>query len=293
MIDIIIPAYNAHKTLGRALLSINKQINKENVVVYIIDDGSKKDYSEIIECYSKMLNIKLIRIDNSGPGKARQVGIESSSNEFIVFLDADDYFYNEYALINLFNLIQDADLAQGRFLEKKPNETIERDPQYCYLHGKMYRRSIIEKNNIEFEISNIKSGDIYEDSTYNQLYTLCCDKVASTNELVYVYEYNDTSLTKNNNNTVVNLKQFISAMNWLIDEIEKRNIKKEYDLAWYYCIAFYHSYFNYLLTPEECQFVVEDMQKLKKAYLDYFQQLTFEKMLETKYVRIKRERDCD
>ena len=83
MIDIIIPAYNAHATLGRALCSIANQTNRESIVVYIVDDGSECGYDELVNSYSHLLNIKLIRIENSGPGNARQVGLDASSNEYI------------------------------------------------------------------------------------------------------------------------------------------------------------------------------------------------------------------
>ena len=175
MIDIIIPAYNAFETIGSTLGSIAKQINKESLKVYIINDGSTKSYDYIIKNYEKLLDITEITIENSGPGAARQVGVDSSNNEFIVFMDADDTLSNEYSLLNLINIINEADLAQGHFLEKRESDSRDLEPQYCYLHGKMYRRSINEKNNIIFDSKRRYNGDIYEDSSFNQLYSLCCE----------------------------------------------------------------------------------------------------------------------
>ena len=101
MVDVIIPAYNAHGTIERALQSLIQQINKEVIKVYIINDGSDTDYSNIVNSYSEELDIEQITIKNSGPGFARQKGLNCSHNEYILFLDADDYLYDEYALINL------------------------------------------------------------------------------------------------------------------------------------------------------------------------------------------------
>ena len=280
MIDIIIPAYNAHKTIGRALMSILRQLNRNDIKVLIVDDGSDETYDEIIKSFSSLLDIKVKRINNSGPGKARQVGINSTENEYIVFLDADDTLYNEYSILNLLSIISNSDLAQGKYIEKTEFGEKEMEPQYCYLHGKMYRRSIIEKNKLKFEYSTIKNGDIYEDSTFNQLYCLCCDNIATTNEFIYVYEYNESSLTRKERKVSVNLYNFIKATNWLIKEVEKRTFnKKEVNIAWDFCLAMYHCYFNYMLAPEECEFVFEDMSEIKKMYCKYIDYLLFEEKL--------------
>ena len=246
MVDIIIPAYNAFSTIGLTLGSIAKQINRENIMVYIVNDGSTSSYKDIIDNYKNLLSIKEIVIKNSGPGVARQVGIDSSSNEFIVFMDADDILYNEYSIINLLNIINDADLAQGNFIEKKEYEDITRNPQYCYLHGKMYRRSIIKKYKLKFDPKRRYDGDVYEDSTFNQLYSLCCQKINNTEELIYVYQYNVDSITRKNTNTSQHLRNFVDAMTWLVKEINKRKIDNPHYIAWNMCIICMHAYFNYL-----------------------------------------------
>ena len=42
MIDIIIPVFNAHKTIKNTLLSIMMQVNINDINVYLIDDESEK-----------------------------------------------------------------------------------------------------------------------------------------------------------------------------------------------------------------------------------------------------------
>lgn len=279
MIDVIIPAYNAHKTLGNALASIAKQQNKDDVKVYIIDDGSEKDYKDIVKEYSSSLDIELIRTENSGPGMARQTGIDSSKNEFIVFLDSDDELYDEYSLTNLINNITDADLSQGRYIEKSENSEKEMDPQYCYLHGKMYRRSIIKKNKIRFEKSPIRKGDIYEDSTFNQLYRLYCKNIVNVDNFTYIYNFNDSSLTRKDKSLSLNLSNYIKAMTWLANEIERRKLDNYHEIAWDFCVAMYYGYFNYLLAPDDCQFVFTDMITIKEMYCKYIEHLPFEDKL--------------
>ena len=104
MIDIIITAYNAHKTIVKTLLSIEKQTLKKLVKVYIIDDHSQKDYNYLLELFENKLDITIIRNEkNLGPGLSRQKGLDISKNEYIVFIDSDDVFYNKHSLANLYN----------------------------------------------------------------------------------------------------------------------------------------------------------------------------------------------
>ena len=279
MIDIIIPAYNAFETIEKTLDSIVRQVNRKSLKVYIINDGSDKSYDYIIAKYVSLLNIVEIKIENSGPGAARQVGLDVSSNEFIVFIDADDTFPYENSLLNLINIIPESDLAQGFFIEEIETGTNIWEPQYCYLHGKMYRRSVIEKNNIKFDRTRRYEGDIYEDTSFNILYTLCCNKIASTDEVVYKYEYNPKSITKANNDDSKHLRNYVDAMTWLTKEINKRKIEKEHDIAWNFYMICFHSYFKYLLSEEKSNFVFREMSEIKKMYKKYIDKLPYDEQL--------------
>lgn len=279
MIDIIIPAYNAFETIGKTLNSIAKQVNRDSLNVYIINDGSEKSYNYIIDIYTSLINITEIKIENSGPGVARQIGLDVSSNEFIVFMDADDTLPHDDSLLNLISIISEADLAQGSFLEKTETDSRVLEPQYCYLHGKMYRRSLIQKNNITFDKTRRYNGDIYEDCSFNILYTLCCDRIATTNEVVYIYEYNPNSITKLNKDVSNHLRNYVDAMTWLVKEINKRELKKEHDIAWNICMICFHSYFNYLLSKERSNFVFTEMSQIKKMYKKYIDKLPYDEQL--------------
>lgn len=90
MISIIIPVYNAEKNIINLLEKIDLQTFKGFEVI-IVDDGST-DRSAILinENISKYsYPIKLINQENSGPAKARNLGVECSKGDIIVFLDSD------------------------------------------------------------------------------------------------------------------------------------------------------------------------------------------------------------
>lgn len=77
MIDIIVPAYNAHETIDKTLNSINSQINKKLFKVYIVNDASTPNYYNLLNKYSNDLDITEITLKkNSGPGVARNIRIK-------------------------------------------------------------------------------------------------------------------------------------------------------------------------------------------------------------------------
>ncbi|GIT98129.1 glycosyltransferase family 2 protein [Sulfurovum sp. TSL1] len=96
-VSVVIPCYNAEKTIVRALDSIVNQTLLPLEVV-IVDDKSMDNSCDIIKSYAKEqeknVPIKLIELDkNAGPAKARNVGWDNAKGEYIAFLDADDSWH--------------------------------------------------------------------------------------------------------------------------------------------------------------------------------------------------------
>ena len=99
-LSIIIPVYNAKETLPRAINSINNQNliieNFKIEIIIIIDDG--KNYREIIPKLKKGITVKIIKTNGikTGPGNARNCGIDEAKGDFIGYLDADDEWSKNY-----------------------------------------------------------------------------------------------------------------------------------------------------------------------------------------------------
>lgn len=96
-ISVIIPVFNAEKYVEKALLSVLNQKYVEEVLV--VDDNSKDCSLEIIkkiqEQFPNKINILEHEFDtNVGAGKARNIGIKAAKNEWLAFLDVDDYYYS-------------------------------------------------------------------------------------------------------------------------------------------------------------------------------------------------------
>jgi len=92
LVTVIIPTYNSAKYITEAVDSVLAQTYK-NFEIIVVDDGSTDDTDEVLKPY--MDKIIYIKKKNGGPASARNRGIESSSGEFIAFLDADDVWLPE------------------------------------------------------------------------------------------------------------------------------------------------------------------------------------------------------
>lgn len=91
LISIIVPIYNVERYVSRCVNSLLQQTYKY-IEIILIDDGSSDDSGKIIDNLSKIDNrIITIHEKNSGAAKARNLGLEYSSGEYIMFVDADDY----------------------------------------------------------------------------------------------------------------------------------------------------------------------------------------------------------
>ena len=95
-ISVIIPVYNASKTLRRLAKSLSTQIDKDFEAIFI-NDGSTDDSGEILKEICKTeKNYKVITTKNGGAAAARNLGIDKAEGEYICFVDADDIISPNY-----------------------------------------------------------------------------------------------------------------------------------------------------------------------------------------------------
>jgi len=90
-VSIVVPVYNAEKTLSRCLNSIQSQTFTDFEVI-LINDGSTDNSLKICQKYCDTdKRFKLINQKNSGPSAARNKGIDNATSKYLTFLDSDDY----------------------------------------------------------------------------------------------------------------------------------------------------------------------------------------------------------
>lgn len=93
-VSVIVPTYNRKNFLPHTLQTLYNQIRPDIEIVVVNDAG--EDVSDIIDACPKVDGITLKYVNkekNGGLGAARNTGIESSTGEWIMFLDDDDGFF--------------------------------------------------------------------------------------------------------------------------------------------------------------------------------------------------------
>ena len=104
MISVIIPVYNAAKTIEKSLISIKNQTWKGDFEIIVVNDGSTDKSAEIIQQYkdkNSNQNITIVSQQNGGVSKARNVALKIAKGEFIAFIDADDEWLPEKTLMQM------------------------------------------------------------------------------------------------------------------------------------------------------------------------------------------------
>ena len=103
--SIIIPAYNAAITLARCLCSILDQTFADYQVL-VVNDGSADDIASIARDYAaRDPRFLLISTAHGGAGAARNRGLEKAAGEYVLYLDADDYWVDRTLLEKLHDRI--------------------------------------------------------------------------------------------------------------------------------------------------------------------------------------------
>jgi glycosyltransferase involved in cell wall biosynthesis len=88
-ISVVIPAFNAEKTIGNSILSVLNQKKLPEEII-IVDDGSTDETVNVVNRYKD--RVKLICQRNQGAAVARQTGSELAKSEYIAYLDSDDWW---------------------------------------------------------------------------------------------------------------------------------------------------------------------------------------------------------
>ena len=184
-LSIIVPVYNGEKSIAFCLDSILMQ-DYINYEVIVIDDGSV-DKTELIlmEYCKKHSKIKYIKKSNGGVSSARNVGIEQSQGEHLLFIDSDDllvgnefisnimknkeYDYVVAGLCHRFQINNKAVNERYQFLPKSEGVYVNELPEEFFVNGyihtscsKLYKSMIIKKHKVNFP--NLR---LSEDSNFN------------------------------------------------------------------------------------------------------------------------------
>lgn len=205
-VSIIVPVYNVEKYIHRCIESILNQTFADFELI-LVDDGSPDRCGEICDEYAqKDWRIQVIHKANGGLASARNVGIEKSKGEYILFCDSDDYVSAEWCENFITNVKETKDnfifcgINVVRVLENKiqteHDYSLGDEKEYPItsffaLQGRalvgfawnvLYYAQIIKENNIRFPMDVI-----VEDLPFVLNYLKTMNSLTYTGTLDYYY----------------------------------------------------------------------------------------------------------
>ena len=214
LISIIIPCFNAEKTLEKCLESVVQQ-SYANLEIIIIDDGSTDETSLIYNKFqSNDERILVLKQQNSGVSKARNTGVKAATGDYICFVDSDDWAELNYCS-ELYSLLvgENADISiveasyedeNGNVLCNKPTSEekifdgnralvllLEDREIQSHPWGKLFKADLLK--NVHFP-ENLKCFEDY--STLFKIFNKAV-KVVKSNEKLYHYIQREDSLSHN------------------------------------------------------------------------------------------------
>ena len=170
-VSVIIPLYNASNYLNKCISSVLNQTYK-NIEIIVVNDGSTDNSFELCTNWAKRDNrIVLINKENGGVSSARNLALERSRGDLVLFLDADDYLdacaiekliekknkTNTKVVFSAFRIFDDSN--NSVISSAYTNEIIPKEQaiEQCFQHkntwfyatwAKLFSREIISENGL-------------------------------------------------------------------------------------------------------------------------------------------------
>lgn len=241
LFSILVPAYQAEKTISRCLDSIFSQTFK-NFEVIIINDGSRDKTKKICEEYASLYdNVRLYNQENLGISITRQKAVSLARGTYIQFIDADDWVESDL-LETCVNILkrQSYDIIIFDFFEEN----------ITGLKYRLQRPTTLEKMSLIRDISSPKMlgvlwnklirRTLFDNLTFPNLqycedWCICVElfqKIKSIHYVNQAYYHYDVTIINNSLTRNVTKTTFISKIKYIeyLKSIDfDKKYSKEYD----------------------------------------------------------------
>lgn len=297
-ISVIIPCYNVEKYIDRCIKSLEAQtIGMDAMEIILIDDASTDSTPERLKEWEKKYEDSILLVlceENGRQGRARNIGMQYASAEFITFIDADDWIEKEM-LQDMFDIIKnrpelnfvaarsELDLGDGNFCNipfQKESETLyfhrESDEELIQKNwgggvwAKLYRKSFLQSTHLYFP-----EQLTYEDNYWGTILGYYVTAYAVLPGRYYHYFINNDSTIRQNDSVHHFDRLAIAIMT--DDELKKRGLDKKHPLEVelsflrFYYINSLHTFFaRFSNLPYD---TLSEMQKeVRQRYPNYMDQ---------------------
>lgn len=210
-VSIIIPAYNAEKTLAACLSGLVFQ-TLSDIEIILVNDCSRDNTLQIMMDCEAQFSDRVIVVNsdkNRGVGGARNVGLCYASGDYIGFVDSDDIVTPDmYEKLYAKALEADYDIVDcGYFNEAEDNAIIHTSDELAgtlngykrseliasggYLWSRIYKRSFLMELQLSF-----RENCILEDCETLMLMFAKARNIGNVKEILYCYKANAASVSK-------------------------------------------------------------------------------------------------
>lgn len=285
LVSVVVPVYNVEKYIARCIESILNQTH-ENLELLLVDDGSPDRSGAICDEYAQKDNrIQVFHTPNGGVSRARNVGLDHASGEYLMFVDSDDWV--EECHVEKLLPIGDEDLVYGGtklhrnavlFDERKPSayvatrdewtqnysDFLSRGLNIFFIHP-CYRLSLIREHNLRF-VTDIHCG---EDGMFNVMFLKYCRKIRYSDTSTYCYEDGDDT---SNSLSHRFRPQYIDSEIVCCKATEDMTQKAEYLVRWRSWQGIFRHYRKWL-TFNQGEHRAEAKQLIRRCYkTEYFRE---------------------
>ena len=252
--SILVPVYNVEKYLEQCVESLLNQTYKGEYEIILVDDGSTDSSGLICDEYQKNNpdKIKVVHKKNEGLVSARQVGIETASGEYSLFVDSDDFVE-----INLLETVNDCierndntDMviysfryySNGKTTERKntlsTDETlfIKDNKKELYealisttfitsLWTKALKTEILKNDPTDYSLYYDKN---MAEDWFRSIYLLTAsEKIIYINEPLYNYRTNDTGISRSFRPETISKKNILYVYDRFMEYLPKWDMNDE------------------------------------------------------------------
>lgn len=210
-LSVIIPAYNAEKTMRRCLDSVLQAAKDAPIEIICIDDGSNDATWNVLRWYASQFScIHVFHKENGGVGSARNAGLAKATGNYITWIDADDYVTPDWyaSIYEKLQQYQPDCLFFDYFYTQGDIDTPCHIalPEMVTLEDYVYEQSL-ERELKNFLFNQVIKADILKEAHFNETYHMLEDydvltqitpklkKLVHSNTCLYHYVQTESSLT--------------------------------------------------------------------------------------------------
>lgn len=261
-LTIIVPVYNVEGYIEYCLDSIFNQNTKYRYLVKAVDDGSTDNTAEILEKYSHVQNLEIIRKPNGGLSSARNAGIKKLNSTYVLFVDSDDILLPESIdKLCSFAFKNNLDIVEGGYNNFNNDGVIDSRVHdnkiildnymsgglFGFSWGKLYRSELFR--GIKFNESYL-----FEDTIGIYILYPLAKRIGHISDITYGYRRNPNGIMQSLKNTTKGIDSYLITAQ-LLDDIEY--YKLPVDKQYLYDITLSQIVTNYQRT----KFLKADIQK--------------------------------